>query len=178
MTPLARKATELVRDVAPELLYHQSRRVYVFGSLQGRRLGMRPDRELLYIGAMFHDLGLTQRYRGQRQRFELDGADEAQRFLASHAASAEAIRKVWLGIALHTTPEVPWRMDPEIALVTAGVETDVLGVGRSALDSHDIAEVVAVHPSPDFKRRMLGAFADGFRHRPDSTFGTMNADVL
>lgn len=175
---LASEATELVRDVASDLLFQHSRRVYVFGSLHGRRLGMRPDPELLYIGAMFHDLGLTERYRGQRQRFELDGADEAQRFLAARDASEDAIRKVWTGIALHTTPEVPWRMDPEVALVTAGVETDVLGVGREELSGEDIAEVVAAHPRPDFKRRMLAAFGDGFRHRPESTFGTMNADVL
>jgi hypothetical protein len=175
---LAREATELVRDAAPELLYHHSRRVFLFGSLQGRRLGRTADPELLYVGAMFHDLGLTGKYRGEQQRFELDGADEARRFLETHGLPEASIRKVWEGIALHTTPEVPYRLEPEVALVTAGVETDVLGINRAELAEQDIAAVVAAHPRPEFKRRILDAFADGFRHRPDSTFGTVNADVL
>src|ERR1700733_5823053 len=69
-THLAADATELVAAVAPPLLYHHSRRVYLFGVLQGRRRGLSPDPELLYVGAMFHDLGLTERYRTTDQRFE------------------------------------------------------------------------------------------------------------
>jgi len=85
---------------------------------------------------------------------------------------------VWTAIALHTTPEVPYRMSPVIAATTAGVETDVLGLRLTDLDRADIDAVTAVHPRPDFKREILQAFTDGFAHRPDSTFGTVNADVL
>ncbi|WP_424534883.1 HD domain-containing protein [Sphaerisporangium viridialbum] len=175
---LADEATQLVRDATPPLLYDHSRRVYLFGTLQGRLLGLEADPELLYIGAMFHDLGLTETYRRTDQRFEMDGADEARRFLASHGFPEEDIRKVWEAIALHTTPEVPYRLEPEIALVTAGVETDVLGIGYDRLAPEDIAAVTAAHPRPDFKRQILAAFTDGFKDRPDTTFGTVNADVL
>ncbi|MFC4584989.1 HD domain-containing protein [Sphaerisporangium corydalis] len=175
---IAADATELVREVAPPLLYDHSRRVYLFGTLQGRRLGLAADPELLYVGAMFHDLGLTETYRRADQRFELDGADEARRFLTSRGVPEESVRKVWEGIALHTTPEVPYRLEPEVALVTAGVETDVLGIAYGELDPADVAAVVAAHPRPDFKRRILAAFTEGFEHRPDTTFGTVNADVL
>jgi hypothetical protein len=175
---LAAEATELVRDAAPPLLYHHSRRVFLFGSLQGRRLGLTADPELLYVGAMFHDLGLTETYRRTDQRFELDGADEARRFLSSRGVPETDVRRVWEAIALHTTPEVPYRLDPEVALVTAGVETDVLGIGYNELSPGDIAAVVAAHPRPDFKRQILAAFTDGFKDRPDTTFGTVNADVL
>jgi hypothetical protein len=162
---LAAEATELVRQAAAPLL-------------QGRRLGLVADPELLYVGAMFHDLGLTETYRRDDQRFELDGADEARRFLAAHEVPEADIRKVWEGIALHTTPEVPWRLEPEVALVTAGVETDVLGIGHGKLSAGDIAAVTAAHPRPDFKRQILAAFTEGFRHRPETTFGTVNGDVL
>ena len=57
---MAADATDLVRDTASELLFHHSRRVFLFGSLQGTRLGLHADPELLYVGAMFHDLGLTE----------------------------------------------------------------------------------------------------------------------
>jgi hypothetical protein len=89
---LAREATELVRDAATPLLYHHSRRVFLFGSLQGHRLGLTADPELLYVGAMFHDLGLTEKYRSTDQRFEIDGADEARRFLAAHGRPEERAR--------------------------------------------------------------------------------------
>jgi HD superfamily phosphodiesterase len=175
---LAREATDLVRDAASPLLFHHSRRVYLFGSLQGNRLGLAADPELLYVGAMFHDLGLTEKYRRTDQRFEIDGADEARRFLAAHDLPEDRIRLTWLGIALHTTPEIPYHLEPEVALVTAGVETDVLGIGYADLDKTLIDAVVRAHPRPDFKRQILQAFTDGMKDRPDTTFGTMNDDVL
>ncbi|HEY1971867.1 MAG TPA: HD domain-containing protein [Pseudonocardia sp.] len=175
---LVREATELVREAATPLLYHHSRRVFLFGMLQGQHRGLNPDPELLYVGAMFHDLGLTDKYRTRHQRFEVDGADEARRFLISHGIADEAARRVWTGIALHTTPGIPEFMEPEIALVTAGVETDVLGIGYHDLDQAAIEAVTAAHPRPDFKRQILAAFTGGFADRPDTTFGTVNADVL
>jgi hypothetical protein len=177
-TPLVAKVTELVRDDAPPLLFHHSRRVYLFGMLHGVRRGLSPDPELLYAGAMFHDLGLTDKYRTKDQRFEVDGADEASRFLRSHGRDGTAADLVWTAIALHTTPGIPEHMAPEIALVTAGVETDVLGIGYHDLDPADIKAVTAAHPRPDFKRQILAAFTNGFADRPDTTFGTVNADVL
>lgn len=175
---LVAEATELVRDTAPPLLFHHSRRVYLFGMLQGRRRGLDPDPELLYVGALFHDLGLTETYRSTDRRFEIDGAAEARRFLLDHGIDTASAQRVWTAIALHTTPGVPEHMEAEIALVTAGVETDVLGIGYRDLDPADISEVVSAHPRPDFKKQILAAFTQGFADRPDTTFGTVNADVL
>jgi HD superfamily phosphodiesterase len=177
-TPLVREITEYIRDTEDDLLFNHSRRVFLFGALQGQRRGLQPDLELLYAGAMFHDIGLTERYRTSMLRFEVDGANAARDFLLEHGVDEVAARKVWLSIALHTTPGVPEFLDPEIALVTAGVETDVLGIGHAELSSDAIDAVTAAHPRPDFKNRILRAFTDGMKHRPRSTFGTVNADVL
>jgi hypothetical protein len=177
-TALVREATGLIRDAENDLLFDHSRRVFLFGALQGRRLGLEPDLELLYVGAMFHDLGLTERYRTSPRRFEVDSANAARDFLLQHGVDKADAEKVWLGIALHTTPGVPEFLAPEIALVTAGVETDVLGIGHDDLSPDALAAVIAAHPRPNFKQRILGAFTDGMKHRPRSTFGTVNADVL
>lgn len=177
-TKLVSDATALVREATDDLLFHHSRRVFLFGALQGRRLGLEPDLELLYVGAMFHDLGLTERFGSQDLRFEVDGANAAGEFLRRHGLSAGDVRKVWLGIALHTTPGVPEFLEPEIALVTAGVETDVLGIGYRELTPADVEQVTAAHPRPDFKRQILSAFTRGNQHRPETTFGNVNADVL
>ncbi|WP_426244663.1 HD domain-containing protein [Nocardioides sp. LHG3406-4] len=176
-TSVVRDATELIRETTTPLIYNHSRRVFLFGSLQARKLGISPDPELLYVAALFHDTGLVPPYRSEEQRFELDGAGQARAFLLDHGYSEADAQTVWTAIALHTTPEVPYQMAPEIAATTAGVETDVLG-----LNLHNVADeikaVTEAHPRPDFKRQILQAFTDGFAHRPDSTFGTVNADVL
>lgn len=175
---LAREATELVREAASPLLFDHSRRVYLWGSLRGREQGLDFDPELLYVGAMFHDLGLTERFRRTDQCFEVDGADEARRFLRSHGIASEDADTVWTAIALHTTPEIPLHMAPEIALVTRGVELDVLGIGYDRVSEEERAAVVAAHPRPEFKNRILAAFTDGIKDRPDTTFGNVKADVL
>src|SRR6476659_11257642 len=177
-TPLVRDTTEYIRDVEDDLLFDHSRRVFLFGALQGRRRGLQPDLELLYVGAMFHDIRLPEPYRTSALRFEVDGANAARDVLLQHGVDEADARKVWLSIALHTTPSVPEFLEPEIALVTAGVETDVLGIGRDDLSQENLAAVTAAHPRRDFKRRILAAFTEGNIHRPQSTFGTVNADVL
>lgn len=175
---LVREATELIRTTTPPLIFHHSRRVYLFGSLQAAALGLRPDPELLYVAALFHDTGLVPPYRGDDQRFEMDGADQARDYLLARGASASDAETVWTAVALHTTPEVPYKLAPEIAATTAGVETDVLGLNLGNLTRGQLDEVTAAHPRPDFKRQILHAFTEGFRHRPATTFGTVNADVL
>ncbi|MER8086332.1 HD domain-containing protein [Streptomyces sp. NPDC058316] len=177
-TRLAVEATELVRDATDDLIYHHSRRVYFFGSLQGRNRRLGFDPELLYIGAMFHDLGLNEEFRNSGRRFEVDGADEARRFLQSHGVPEDSIRRVWTSIALHTTPGIPQYMEPEVALVTAGVEYDVLGIGYRDISDADRDSIVALHPRPDFKQRILRAFTEGIEPKPDTTFGNVKADVL
>lgn len=175
---LASEATEFIRSESGPLLFHHSRRVFLFGTLQGRRRGLEADPELLYVGAMFHDLGLVEAHRRTDQRFEVDGADAAHAFLGRHGFSEADRRAVWLAVALHTTPGIPEHLEPEVALVTAGVETDVLGLALDAIDPQVVREVTEAHPRPDFKEAILRAFLDGMKDRPDTTFGTMNDDVL
>lgn len=175
---IARGATEMIRDTTTPLIYHHSRRVFLFGALQSRSLRIGPDIELLYIAALFHDTGLVRPYRGTTQRFELDSADAAKSFLTTNGFSAAEADVVWTAIALHTTPEVPNKMAPVIAATTAGVETDVLGIRLDCLLDSEIDAVTAAHPRPNFKNEILRAFTEGFQGRPETTFGTVNADVL
>jgi hypothetical protein len=177
-TALVREATSVAREATDDVVFDHSRRVFLWGSLKAQGRGLDLDHELAYVGAMFHDLGLTQKYRTTSRRFELDGAEIARTFLRAHGRSAADAEKVWLAIALHTTPEVPKELDPEVAVVTLGVETDVLGLELDRISEADRAAVLAAHPRPNFKNRILQAFNEGMKDRPDTTFGTMNDDVL
>ncbi|MFG2356468.1 HD domain-containing protein [Streptomyces sp. NPDC048521] len=172
------EATSFLRETTNPLLFHHSRRVFLFGSLHARRLGLLPDPELLYISAMFHDTGLLTPFSDKEQRFELDGADHARKFLLDRGFPKSAAEVVWMAIALHTTPGIPGRMGPETAATNYGVLTDAVGWGLDGLDGGQVDEIVAAHPRGEFKKEFLQAFVDGLENRPDTTYGTVNADVL
>lgn len=180
-TQAAAEATRLVQDATSPLIFHHSRRVFLFSTLQARELGLQPDPELLYLAALFHDTGLLTPFSNVEQRFELDGgADHARKFLLDRGFSAAAAEVVWTAIALHTTPGIPGRMGgDEVAATHFGVLTDVVGLGLAGLNPDRVEEITAVHPrGGDFKNEFLRAFVDGLSHRPDTTYGTVNADVL
>ncbi|GLQ92064.1 HD domain-containing protein [Dyella acidisoli] len=176
---LAREITDLVRDTASPLLFHHSSRVYYFGALAGKRRGLSFDAELLYAGAMFHDMGLTPQHRSADQRFEVDGANVARDFLRSHGIAQADIDTVWTAIALHTTPGIPEHMHPVVALVTAGVEMDVLGIDYQRFGERERNAVVHAHPRGSrFKEAIIQTFYDGIQHKPATTFGNVKADVI
>ena len=178
-TRLAREATELVRETESSLLFNHSSRVYYFGSLAGKKLGLKFDPELLYIAAMFHDMGLTPQYSSKSDRFEVDGANAARAFLRHHNIAQQDIDTVWTAISLHTTPGIPQYMHPVVALLTNGVEMDVLGIAYSEFSGVDREAIVAAYPRTEhFKEDIIRAFYDGIRHKPETTFGNVKADVL
>ena len=176
---LAREVTQLIRDTESELLFSHSIRVYFWGALAGKRKGLVFDPELLYVAAMFHDLGLTSVFRESQLRFEVDGANAARDFLRGHNISESDMEKVWTAVALHTTPGIPEHMHPEIALLQAGAGMDVAGRGFEQFTDEQREAVIAAYPrGADFAHKMIDAFYQGMKHRPGSTFGTFNDDFL
>jgi HD domain len=176
---LANEITEFIRDTESTLLFNHSSRVYYFGALAGQRRGLKFDAELLYAGAMFHDIGLVPAYSSEVDRFEVDGANAARDFLRRHNIPKQAIDHVWTAIALHTTPGIPQYMHPVVALVTAGVEMDVLGIEYTSFTEADRNAIVKAFPrTAHFKEDILQAFYDGIKHKAETTFGNVKADVL
>ena len=176
---LARDITDIVRATESILLFNHSSRVYLFAALAGERKGLKFDAELLYAGAMFHDMGLVPAHASADERFEVDGANFAREFLSRHSIAQADIDTVWMAIALHTTPGIPKHMHPVVALVTAGVEMDVLGLAYDEYSDAEREAVVQAFPrTPHFKDDIIQAFYDGIKHKPDTTFGNVKADVI
>lgn len=176
---LAGEITAFVRETESTLLFNHSSRVYYFGALAGKRRGLKFDPELLYAGAMFHDVGLVPGHSSAHERFEVDGANAARDFLQSHGIAPREIELVWTAIALHTTPGIPQHMHPVIALVTAGVEMDVLGLTYGEYPEAEREAIVHAHPRPaHFKEEIIQAFYNGIKHKPETTFGNVKADVI
>lgn len=178
-SPIARAATQLVRDTEDDLLFHHSRRVFFWGALTGERRALKYDAELLYLGAMFHDMGLTPAHASADLRFEVDGANAARAFMQSYGVGEREVEDVWTAIALHTTPGIPAHMRPTVALVTAGVEMDVLGIAYPDFSDAQREQVCACHPrEANFKESIIDHFAEGIAGKPLTTFGNVKADVL
>jgi hypothetical protein len=175
---LARDATQLVGDISSPLLFNHSRRVFLWGALEGTRQGLRYDAELLYVGAMFHDVGLIEGHRSADERFEVDGANEARRFLESRGLSEDQVMTVWLSIALHTTLGVAHYLQPEVQLVQHGAGYDVVGRNYDDVPAEQREQVLAAHPRTGFKDGIVEAFYKGIKGKPLTAYGTMNADIL
>jgi hypothetical protein len=160
-------------------MFHHALRAFLFGALTGYRGKLTFDAELLYVGTMFHNIGLNVQHQRSPYRFEVDGANAAREFLRQHGATESAIGQVWEAIALHTTPGIPEHMSPLVALVSAGVQMDVRGARFDEFTAQQRDEILQAYPRESgFKKKIIEAYARGMVHRPETTFGTVNADVL
>ena len=123
-------------------------------------------------------MGLTPAHGSAHERFEVDGANAARDFLRSHGIRQDDIDTVWTAIALHTTPGIPRHMHPVIALVTAGVEMDVLGIAYRDYSEVDVPQSCMHIHAPAFQGRHHPGVLRRHQIQADTTFGNVKADVL
>lgn len=174
---MAVRATELLREHGSELLYNHTLRTFLFAALNGQQNGVHYDAELLYVSTMFHDQGLTAHYRSDDRRFEVDGANAARDFLRGYGVSPQSLQLVWDAIALHTSAGIAEYKEPEVALLNYGAALDVIGRGYEQLSTGIREEIVREFPRNELKKHMIGTFFDGFKHKPHTTYGSINADI-
>lgn len=174
---IASGAQNILREFGNDLLWNHSHRVYLFGALLGKNRKMKFDTELLYVAALFHDLGLTKRFRSPNERFEVDGANAARNYLREQRVTENDIDTVWTAIALHTTLGVTHHMKSEIHLIFEGVGYDVMGDCFDELTSETREQVTSAYPRDGFKNKILPAFLEGFGYKPQTTFGNIKSDV-
>ena len=175
---LAKDAADILRDHGNDLLWNHSNRVFLFGAVNGNKAKQNHDLELLYVSALFHDLGLTKEFSSPDLRFEVDGANAARSFLQQYQIPDESIRLVWDAIALHTTPGIAEHKESEVALLFSGVGMDVMGDGFEQFPVDLREEIIKAFPRNNFKQEIIPAFYEGFKHKPETTFGNMKEDVI
>ena len=173
---IAKQAYELARETSPEFLLNHVLRTYAFGALFAEKRGWTIDEELFFLSAVLHDLGLTEQGQGPL-RFEVEGADWAERFLREKNYPQERTAVVWDAIALHTTVGVAERKQPEIALVQFGAWLDVIGMRHEELDPDRVAAVIAAFPRLDFKREIVQAFVAAIEANPSSAMHAFTMDL-
>lgn len=173
---LAKKATQLVAEASPKFLYNHSMRTYLFAEALGQRDGLKYDRELLYLGAVMHDLGLTKAFTGEH-RFEVDGADAAHAFVMKHGLSEEKAEIVWDAIALHTSIGIVSRKQPEIALVGTAAGMDVFGLRLQDITPESLEKILDSYPRLGFNQSVTELFIENIKLKPQVTAFTWLAEV-
>jgi hypothetical protein len=175
-TRAVRAALEHARDVSPPYLFGHVMRSYFFAELLVRQSRARVDRELLCTACVLHDLGMVDTAPGE-QRFELEGADAARRFLAGHGVDARGQDVVWDAIALHTTPEIPQRKGGEIALCQGGIAIDVGVVPPPAGETDAVRAILAAYPRAGFTDGLVGALVGLHAKHPRAAASAAVADA-
>ena len=173
---LSRKAASLVKRVHADAMLHHVHSTWWFADLLGRKRGLTYDRETVYLASLLHDLGLTEDFMAD-QRFEVDGADAASRFLLSHGDSEARARIVWDAVALHSTAGIADRREPEVALVYLGAHADVMGLHLDEIAPSLVDDVLQQYPRVGFKAAFQAALAEVVRKKPHTAIGTGLADI-
>lgn len=173
---LCQKATALVQKVSPNFLHNHCLRTYIFGQQLGQKHQLKFDAELLYLGSMMHDLGLTEAFDGE-QRFEVDGADAARKFVCEHGLSEEKADVVWDAISLHTSIGIASRKRPEIALVHLGAGLDVFGMGAEEISKDIVHQVFEIYPRLELVDSITTLLVDQVKRKPQVVPFTWLAEV-
>jgi hypothetical protein len=176
-TQMTREATGLLGEFSTPLLFNHSHRVFFWANELGRQTGKKFDVELVFICAVFHDLGLLKKFSSASDRFEVDSANAVRQFLERHGVPAARIQIAWDAIALHTTPGIAAYKPLEVELLYNGVALDVLGIGYETFPEDLRKKVVAQYPRVNFKQEIAKAFLAGFEHKTQTTEGTCNEDI-
>lgn len=173
---LALKAARYVSELSAPFLYHHAVRTFLLADAVGRRQGLKYDAELLYLGSVMHDLGLTGKL-DTPERFEVAGADAAKSFVVSGGLPEDKAEVVWDAIALHTSAGIVNRKRPEIALVAVGTAMDVFGFGAEQLDPAEVERIMAEYPRLGFEEAILEAVVAVARRNPRAATFTWVAEV-
>ncbi|WP_446904633.1 HD domain-containing protein [Burkholderia sp. YIM B11467] len=173
---LTRKAVSLVERVHSTVLLNHLHRTWWFAELIAKRRGLSYDRELVYLAAILHDLSLSDEFAAD-QRFEVDSADAANRFLLDNDYPKSKAELVWDAIALHTSSGIVDRKQPEIALINVGAYADLFGLRLDEITPSLIDDVLALYPRIGLKAAFTEALAEVVRKKPHTAINTGLVDI-
>lgn len=174
---LCTKATALVAKVSPHCLHHHCLRTFFFGQQLAQQQSLTYDPELFYLAAIMHDLGLTSAFDQGQQRYEIEGADAACKFVLKHGLSDHNAELIWDAIALHTSIGIASRKRPEIALVHLGASLDVFGMGLDALNPDVIHHIFEEYPRGNLTPELTALFIQQIEQKPHVVPFTWLAEV-
>jgi hypothetical protein len=150
--PLITAAIEYARQVSEPYLFNHAMRSWLFAETIGHMKGIDYDHEVVAIGTILHDIGLTPSVSG-RNRFEVNGADAALSFIKGEGLSDRRAQLIWDLVALNSTPSLALHKEPEVAVGTMGIGLDFGGFGAETLPAGDVERILSAFPRLRMKQR-------------------------
>src|SRR5215472_12043161 len=152
--PLITAAIEHAQRLSEPYLFNHAMRSWLFAETLGRIKGIDYDREVVAIGTILHDIGLTATVSGPN-RFEVNGADAALSFVKGNGLSDRRAQLIWDLIALNSTPSLALHKEPEVAVGTMGIGLDYGGFGIEALPTADVEGILSAFPRLRMKQQFV-----------------------
>jgi hypothetical protein len=168
-------AVEYAQRISEPYLFNHAMRSWLFAEATGRMKGVAYDREIVAIGTILHDIGLTASVSGPN-RFEVNGADAALSFVRGKGLSDCRAQLVWDLIALNSTPSLALHEEPEVSVGTMGIGLDYGGFGVQTLPAGDLERIFSVFPRLRMKQRFADTCCRLVTEKPEPSYDNFPCD--
>ena len=174
-TPLVAAVIEHAQRLSEPYLFNHAMRSWLFAEAIGRVKGIDYDREVVAVGTILHDIGLTTSVAGPN-RFEVNGADAAVAFIRGRGLSDRRVQLLWDLVALNSTPSLALHKEPEVAVGTMGIGLDYGGFGVETLPAGDVERIISAFPRLKMKERFAEACCRLGAARPETSYDNFLRD--
>ena len=174
-TPLVAATIEYAQRLSEPYLFNHAMRSWLFAELVGRAKGIDYDGEVVAIGTILHDIGLTTGVPGPN-RFEVNGANAARAFISGRGLSDRRAQLIWDLVALNSTPSLALHKEPEVAVGTMGIGLDYGGFFVDAVQRGDVDRVVSAYPRLKMKDEFTKACCRLVVEKPETSQGSFLRD--
>ena len=173
-TPLVTRAMDYARTHSEPYLFNHAVRSWLFAARLGQLQGIAHDAEVVAVGSLLHDLGLTNSFTGQK-RFEIEGADAARAFAREHGLDDRRVQLIWDSVALNSTPSIALNKEAEVVLCTAGIGVE-FGFQYDRIPPAEMKSVLAAFPRLQLKRRFTDSVCRIVKTKPETTYDNFAGD--
>ena len=174
-SPLVDRAMEYARRTCEPYLFNHVARSWLFASRLGELQNIAHDAEVVAVGTLLHDITLNENFAGPR-RFEVEAADLARNFAQGNGVDQRRAQLIWDSVALNSTASISLYKESEVALCTAGIVLDVVGIQYSLIPPAELAEIPREFPRLDMTRRMTRCFSHIAETHPETTYDNFVRD--
>ena len=174
-TPLVTRAMDYARTHSEPFLFNHAVRSWLFAVRLGQLQGIVHDAEVVAVGSLLHDIGLTEGFAGPR-RFEIEGADAARAFVREQGLDDRRVQLIWDSVALNSTPSIALHKETEVALCTAGIGLDWGGFQYDQIPPDEMNGILAAFPRLDMKRGFTDSVCRIVKTRPETTYDNFARD--
>ena len=173
-TPLIAQAMDYARTCSEPYLFNHAARSWLFAVRLAQLQDLPHDPEVLAIGTLLHDLGLTNSFTGPK-RFEIEGADAARAFAREQGLDDRRVQLIWDSVALNSTPSIGLYKEAEVALCTAGIGVE-FGFQYDRIPPNEMQSILTAFPRLDMKRSFTDSVCRIVKTKPETTYDNFARD--